>query len=69
MLRLTVRNKRLFVIPTDGHNYKIVGMLKTIKIPTVTPTCFGSRRYHHQGEIQCLAKTIVLALLCSSLLA
>jgi hypothetical protein len=61
--------KTLFIIPNDAHNYKIIGMLKTIKIPTVTPTCFGSRRNHHQGAIQCLAKTIVMALLCSSLLA
>jgi len=54
-------SKTLFVIPTDAHNYIIVGMLKTIKIPTVTPTCFGLRRNHHQGAIQCLAKTIVMA--------
>jgi hypothetical protein len=52
--------KTLFIIPTDAHNYKIIGMLKTIKIPTVTPTCFGSRRNHNQGAIQCLAKTIVI---------
>ena len=37
-----------FIIPTDAHNYKITRMLKTIKIPTIAPTCFGSRRYHHQ---------------------
>ena len=36
--------KTLFIIPTDAHNYKIIGMLKTVKIPTVTPTYFGSRR-------------------------
>jgi hypothetical protein len=43
---------------TEAHNYKIIGMLKTIKIPTIAPTCFGSRRNHHQGAISCLAKTI-----------
>jgi hypothetical protein len=48
--------KTLFIIPTDAHCYKIIGMLKTIKIPTIDPTCFGSRRNHHQGAISCLAK-------------
>ena len=43
-------------------------MLKTIKIPTIAPICFGSRRNHHQGAIQCLAKTTIMVLLCSSLL-
>ena len=38
-----------FIVPTDAHNYKIIGMLKTIKIPTIAPTCFGSRKNHHQG--------------------
>jgi hypothetical protein len=32
-------------------------MLKTIKIPTFAPTCFGSCRNHHQGAILCSAKT------------
>ena len=27
--------KVLFVIPTDAHNYKIIGMLKTIQILTI----------------------------------
>ena len=53
-----------FIIPTDANNYKIIGMLKTIKIPTIAPTCFGSRRNHHQGAISCLAKTTVMILLC-----
>jgi hypothetical protein len=57
-----------FIILTDAHNYKIIGMLKTIKIPTIAPTCFGSRRNHHQGAISCLAKTIIMILLCSSLM-
>ena len=43
-------------------------MLKTIKIPTITPTCFGSRMNHHQGAISCLAKTKIMILLCSSLM-
>jgi hypothetical protein len=45
------------VITGEKKIYKITGMLKTIKIPTVTPTCFCSRRNHHQGAISCLAKT------------
>jgi hypothetical protein len=35
-------------------------MLKTIKIPTIVPTCFGSRRNYHQGAILYLAKTTQL---------
>jgi hypothetical protein len=57
-----------FIIPADVHNYKIIGKLKTIKIPTTAPTCFGSRRNHHQGAISCLAKTTIMILLCSSLM-
>jgi len=49
--------KILFYIPPDAHNYKITGMLKTIKIPIIAPTYFGSRRNHRQGAISCLAKT------------
>jgi hypothetical protein len=33
--------KYFFIIPTDAYNYKTIGMLKTIKIPTIAPTCFG----------------------------
>ena len=43
-------------------------MLKTIKIPTIAPICFGSRRNHHQGAISCLAKTTIMTVLCSSLM-
>jgi hypothetical protein len=33
-------------------------MLKQcLKIITLAPTCFGSRRNHHQGAVLCLAKT------------
>ena len=32
-------------------------MLKEFKIITLAPTCFGSRRNHHQGAVLCLAKT------------
>ena len=28
-------SKHFFTAPTDAHNYKIIGMLKTIKIPTI----------------------------------
>ena len=43
-------------------------MLKTVKIPTIAPTCFGSHRTHHQGTISCLAKTTIMILLCSPLI-
>ena len=33
--RASIGSKTLFIIPTDAHNYKIIGMLKTIKIPTI----------------------------------
>ena len=32
-------------------------MLKRFKIITLVPTCFDSRRNHHQGAVLCLAKT------------
>jgi hypothetical protein len=32
-------------------------MLIQFKIITLAPTCFGSRRNHHQGSVLCLAKT------------
>ena len=35
MHRASIVSKTLFIIPTDAHNYKIIGMLKTIKILTV----------------------------------
>jgi hypothetical protein len=60
--------KTLFIIPNDAHNYKIIGMLKTIKIPTIAPICFGSRRNHHPGAISCLTKTAIMILLCLSLI-
>ena len=65
---MSITVKALFIIPTDTHNYKIIGMLKTIKILTVAPTCFGSRRNYHQGVLSCLAKTAIMILLCSSLM-
>ena len=61
-------SKHFFTIPTDAHNYKITGMLKTIKIPIIAPTYFGSHRNHHQGAISCLAKTTIMILLCWSLM-
>ena len=57
-------SRTLFIIPNDAHNYKIIGILKTIKIPTF----FGSRRNHHQGAISCLTKTTIMIILCSSLM-
>jgi len=37
--------------PTDALKYiKIMELLKkTMKLIKATPTCFGSRRNHHQG--------------------
>jgi len=69
LLQHQILSKHFFIIPTDAHNYKITGMLKTIKIPTIAPTRFGSRRNHHQGAILRLAKTTVMILLCSLLTA
>ena len=54
--------KALFIISTDVHNFKITGILKTIKIPTIAPTYFGSRRNRHQGAISCLAETTIMIL-------
>jgi hypothetical protein len=65
--RASIVSKHFFIIPTDAHNCKITGMLKTIKIPTIAPTCFDSRKNHHQGAISCLTKTTNMILLCSSL--
>ena len=61
--RPSLVSKTLFIILTNAHNYKIIGMLKTIKIPTIVPTCFDSRRNHHQGAISFLAKTTIMILL------
>jgi hypothetical protein len=53
----SIVSKTLFIIPTDAHYYKSVEMLKQFKVITLAPTCFGSRRNHHQGAVLCLAKT------------
>jgi len=47
----------LFIVPNDAHYYKNHRMLKKYKIITLAPTCFVSRRNHHQGADMCLAKT------------
>jgi hypothetical protein len=49
--------KTLFIVPTDAHYYKIIEMLKQLKIIILAATCFGSRRNHHQGAVLCLAKS------------
>jgi len=54
-----------FIIPTDAHYYENHRMLKQFKIITLAPTCFGSRRNHHQGAILYLAKTTEYDFLCS----
>ena len=40
-------------------------MLKQFKIIALAPTCFGSRRNHHQGAVMGFARTIGV-FLCSS---
>ena len=50
-------SKTLFIVPTEAHYSKNDRMLKQFKIITLAPTCFGSRRNHHQGAVLCLAKT------------
>ena len=57
--------KILFIVPTDAHYYKIVEMLKRLKTVTFAPTCFGSRRNHHQGAVLCLAKTTSVVFYCA----
>ena len=58
--------KILFIIPPDAHYYKNHRMLQHFKIITLAPTCFGSRRNHHQEAVLCLVKTTIWFFLCSS---
>jgi len=58
--------KTLFIVPNGARYYKIIEMLKQFKIIILSPTCFGSRRNHHQGGVLCLAKTTNTGFLCSS---
>ena len=51
------KKKTLFIVPNYVRYYKIIEMLKQFKIITPFPTCFASRRNHHQGAVLCLAKT------------
>jgi len=55
--RASIVSKTLFVVPTDAHYYKIIEMLKQYQIITLAPTCFGSRRNHHQGAVLYVANT------------
>jgi hypothetical protein len=48
--------KTLFIVPNDAQYYKFIEMLKQLKIIIFAPTCFGSRRNHHQGAVLYLAK-------------
>jgi hypothetical protein len=63
--RASIVSKPLFIIPTDAHYYEITGTLKQFKIMTLDPTCFSSRRNHHQGAVLCLAKTTNMVFQCS----
>ena len=59
--------KTLLIVPNDAHYYKIIEMLKQFYkfiIITLAPTCFGSRRNHHQGAVLCFAKTTNMVYLC-----
>jgi hypothetical protein len=38
ILKQGVWSKQFFIVPTVAHNYKMIGMLKTIKIPTIAPS-------------------------------
>jgi len=58
--------KTLSIVQSDAHYYKTTEMLKQFKIIILAPTCFGSRRNHHQGAVLCLAKTTDMVFLCSS---
>jgi len=55
--RASIVSKTHFIIPNDAHYYKIIEMLKQFKITILAPTCYGSRRNHHQGAVLCLTKT------------
>jgi hypothetical protein len=57
--RASIVWKTLFIVPTDTHYYKNHRILKQFKIIILAPTCFGSRRNHHQGAVLCLAKTTI----------
>jgi hypothetical protein len=61
------KHTKLFIIPTHAHYYKSVVMLKQFKVITLVPTCFGSRRNHHQEAVQFLAKTTNMVFLCLSI--
>jgi hypothetical protein len=50
-------HKHFYILPTDAHYYKIIEMLRQFKGIILSPTCFGSRRNHHQGSVVCVAKT------------
>ena len=56
-LKLVEEIIHFFIVPNDAHYYKNHRMLKEFKIIILAPTCFGSRRNHHQGAVLCLAKT------------
>jgi hypothetical protein len=55
--RASTVSQTLFITPTDAHYYKSAEMLEQFKVITLAPTCFGSRRNHHQGAVLCLAKS------------
>ena len=47
---------------------KVIEILKQFKKLILAPTCFGSRRNHHQEAVVCLAKTTNMVFLCTSVL-
>jgi hypothetical protein len=56
-LRLNLIWKYFVLFQLMHHIRKNHRMLKQFKIITLAPTCFDSRRTHHQGALQWLAKT------------
>jgi hypothetical protein len=57
--------KNAFIGLTDAPYYKSVEMLKQFKVITLAPTCFSSRRNHHQRAVLCLAKTTDMIFFCA----
>jgi hypothetical protein len=51
---------KISLLKSNWCTLLVVSTLNKIKVTINTPTCFGSRRNHHQGVSQCLAKAIYI---------
>jgi hypothetical protein len=49
---------KILLLKSNKCTLLVTSTLNKIKVTIKTPTCFGSRRNHHQGVPQCLVKTI-----------